>query len=121
MIAHEGDNGVRVAINDEYFFAADSISVTLAHKLDSQTVRVAQIADDGQMNWRMVEIGQNLDHPTLRIPHIFARALLDALLKYYQGASDMHQLRQDYLHERGRVDKLIDSFLIPTIHQQSER
>lgn len=106
MIAHEGDDGIRVAIQDEYFFAADSISIVLAHKMDATTVRVAKATEDGNLSWQSVEVGVAIDNPTLRIPHVSARALLDALLKYYQGASDMHQLRQDFLHERERVDKL---------------
>ena len=45
--------------------------------------------------------------PTIRLNHNEGRALLDALLRYYQGASDMHTARADLLHERGRVDQLL--------------
>ena len=34
-----------------------------------------------------------------------------ALLRYYEGASDMHTVRSDLLHERGRVDKLTDALI----------
>ena len=40
-----------------------------------------------------------------------ARALLDALLRHYQGASDMHTVRSDLLHERARVDKLTEAII----------
>jgi hypothetical protein len=49
--------------------------------------------------------------PSFTITNEFGRALLDALLRYYQGASDMHTLRADYLHERDRVDKMLESMM----------
>ena len=49
--------------------------------------------------------------PTLRIDEGLARALLDALSAHFVGASDSRTLREDYLHERNRVDKFIDSLL----------
>jgi hypothetical protein len=35
--------------------------------------------------------------------------VLDALVRYYQGAEDTRTLRQDYDAERARVDKFIDA------------
>jgi hypothetical protein len=49
--------------------------------------------------------------PTMTLPDEVARPLLDALLRHYQGASDMHTVRADLLHERGRVDKLTDAMI----------
>jgi hypothetical protein len=49
--------------------------------------------------------------PSMAMSDEFGRALLDALLRYYQGASDMHTIRADYLHERGRVDKMLESMM----------
>lgn len=49
--------------------------------------------------------------PTMVLDDDVARALLDALLRHYQGASDMHTVRSDLLHERGRVDKLTDAII----------
>lgn len=46
---------------------------------------------------------------TIRLSHDFARELMTKLVRYYQGASDMHTVRADLLHERGRVDKMIET------------
>lgn len=45
--------------------------------------------------------------PSLRLPEDIARALLDALARHFGGVSDVQTLRQDYLAERARVDKMI--------------
>lgn len=47
--------------------------------------------------------------PTIIIPREAARALLEALLRHYDGASDLHTVRQDLLHERDRRGKLEDA------------
>jgi hypothetical protein len=57
---------------------------------------------------------------TFRLQDEAARALLDALLRHYQGASDMHTVRSDLLHERGRVDNLI-KFVQDIIVQAAQR
>jgi hypothetical protein len=46
--------------------------------------------------------------PTLSLREESARALLQALLRYYQGGDDLRALRKDYDAERARVDKLIE-------------
>lgn len=104
----EADNGIRVAVNNEYAFAADSVDITLARRLPNGDVMVMRRnAETSYMvEWETVSVGQAVTGPTIRIPTEFARALLDALLRHYQGASDMHQLRQDFLHEQKRVDQL---------------
>jgi len=48
--------------------------------------------------------------PTLRLNNDFARALLEALLRYYNGSEDARTTRADLLHERERVDKLINMY-----------
>jgi hypothetical protein len=44
--------------------------------------------------------------PTFTLEDDEARALLDALTRYYNGAEDTRALRKDYDAERARVDKL---------------
>jgi hypothetical protein len=44
--------------------------------------------------------------PTLTLEDGEARALLDALMRYYHGAEDTRALRRDYDDERKRVDRL---------------
>lgn len=50
--------------------------------------------------------------PHLVVPEGLARALLDALAEHFGGTSVGRQARADFLHERGRVDKLIDTVTI---------
>lgn len=47
----------------------------------------------------------------LRIPEDAVGPLFVALAKYVGAVEHPQQLRSDYEHERGRVDKLIDAFL----------
>lgn len=49
--------------------------------------------------------------PSLVMEDDLGRALLDALITHYGGATNVRQLRADYEHERGRVDKLIEHIM----------
>lgn len=111
MIPQENQNPVKVWISDGgYAFAIDSISITMGLKYGPEQAKVMRIEDDGRVRFDDVE--HNLAvNPTVQLPHDFARALLEALTRYYQGASDMHTVRGDLLHERGRVDKLTDALI----------
>lgn len=59
-------------------------------------------------NRTLTEVGEGTSSatPTIRLPESAARALLDQLLQYYQGATDLHTVRGDLLHEREQRDKL---------------
>ena len=58
------------------------------------------------------EVASSAVHePTLRLSGDMARALLDALAAHFGGSSDVQTLRQDYLAERVRVDKMIDRLI----------
>ena len=43
--------------------------------------------------------------PTFRLPLDVGRAVLDALVRHYNGAEDTRSLRRDYDAERKRVDE----------------
>lgn len=43
--------------------------------------------------------------PTVELPWDSGRALLEALMRHYNGAEDTRQLRKDYDAERRRVDE----------------
>lgn len=66
---------------------------------------------DGFTHFDPVEDTMAVQKPTLTLSNDAARALLDALTRHYQGASDMHTVRADLLHERGRVDKLMTAVI----------
>jgi hypothetical protein len=95
-------------------FLSDGISVRILNESDS--VRLVLVpGEDGYTRWEPFDPQQALSATapwlTIRLPDEAGRALLDALLRHYQGASDMHTVRSDLLHERGRVDKLTDAFI----------
>lgn len=52
-----------------------------------------------------------LEIEPLRLNDEFARALLTALLAYYEGGEDTRSLRRDYDAERKRVDKMLDALI----------
>jgi hypothetical protein len=60
-------------------------------------------------NIERIEEGAASTEPTVSLSEEAARTLLDQLLQYYQGATDLHTVRGDLLHERGRVDKLLNT------------
>lgn len=60
---------------------------------------------DGRV--QMVSVEYGTEPPSLVIPIDMARALLDALSAHFGGSGTGRELRSDYLHERGRVDRLI--------------
>lgn len=66
--------------------------------------------DEGRDMWEAYD-GAIIEEPTLSLPDDLARALLDALLRHYQGASDMHTVRADLIAERKRSDKMIDALI----------
>ena len=98
---------IRAHIMDS--FEPDGIGVILSLRYSESVddIRVIHFDKLGIMSVDKYDPGTAVT-PSFRVSNDFARALLDALLRHYQGASDLHQLRQDYMDERRRVDKLID-------------
>lgn len=90
---------------------ADGISVYVTEKNETSPRRVLHVAEAGRWNrWTELDphgaAGEDVP-PTIRLTDDQGRALLDALLRHYQGWSEQHALRADYLAERKRVDDLI--------------
>ena len=97
---------IRAHITDS--FEPDGIGVILSLRYSESIddIRVIHFDKLGMMSVDKYDPGTVVT-PSFRVPNDFARALLDALLRHYQGASDLHQLRQDYMDERSRVDLLV--------------
>ena len=72
------------------------------------TTAVVELGTDGA---QMYQVEPMDEPPTIVIPDEVARALLDALAAHYGGTGDYRQLRRDFEHERGRVDRLITSLI----------
>jgi hypothetical protein len=64
-----------------------------------------------QAAWEEVSRDGRVTEPTFVMEDSAARALLDALMRYYQGAEDTRALRKDYDAERARADKLTTALI----------
>jgi len=97
---------VRIADN----MMADGISVLIENRGDGPR-QVMRMQSDALNGWELLPADAALmsPAPTMVLPDDAARPLLDALLRWYQGAEDTRAARADLLHERARVDKLLDT------------
>lgn len=104
---------LKVLVSEQMMFASDriAIAVILQHNQDERSI--LHFTEEGFDRWDQINgfITQDGHGPTLSLTNDVARALLDALTRHYQGASDMHTVRADLLHERGRVDRLITAVI----------
>ena len=107
------DSRIDVRVTDDYMI--DGLAIYISQKTGGTSRLLLHLHDDGAQSWDDVD-SVAIVEPTLKLQGEFARALLDALLRHYQGASDMHTVRADLLHERGRVDKLTSGLLQIAIH-----
>lgn len=108
MITGEEGARVRVAIlNDTYSFAIDGIAIGVRMRFGNSQYRSMHIQENGFVVWEDTETGSAAS-PTMYLPDEVARGLLQALMNHYQGAEDLRTVRGDLLHERSRVDKLIN-------------
>lgn len=103
---------IKAQIADD--FLADGVSVRVTMEGDGGRL-ILLAGEDGATRWEPFDPQPGLiagaPYLTIRLPGDAARALLDALLRHYEGASDMRTVRSDLLHERGRVDKLTDALI----------
>lgn len=99
-------------VTDEFMIDGVAIYVSMKHDRARQLLRIGA---DGQQEWADHDPLTTAD-PTLKLPGEAARALLDALLRFYQGAADTQTIRADLIHERNRVDKLTSGLLQIAIH-----
>lgn len=105
---------LKVLVNDSFAFASDQVAIAIVLQHNQEERSVMHVAEEGYTRWDPVEplhLGGPGTTPTLTLSNDAARALLDALMRHYQGASDMHTVRADLLHERGRVDKLMTAII----------
>lgn len=103
---------IRIRIADDWMAGGIAIAIVMEPPAESVIDPIRQIArvDGSYVRFEPFD-PMVMGDPTLRLRDEIARPLLDALLRYYQGASDMHTARSDLLHERGRVDKLTDAVI----------
>jgi hypothetical protein len=90
-------------------FIADGVNISLVARRSDGVRSILRTSDGEVVHWEEVPDPATNTKPTLVLNHEAARALLDALLHHYEGASDMHTQREDFKYERARVDKLMDA------------
>lgn len=97
---------IRAYVTDDRYGLGVSLAIVLRSGDDerSPATEIMRL-NDGTPRWESLE-PMVVTEPTLRIDDDSARALLDALTRYYHGAEDTRALRKDYDGERARVDKL---------------
>jgi hypothetical protein len=106
---------IEARVSDDYMI--DGIAIWIALKHGPGDRRLLRLTPDpGVTSWEEHEPLAQAVPPTLKLPDEAARALLDALLRHYQGAEDLRTVRSDLLHERGRVDRLTSGLLQIAIH-----
>lgn len=84
---------------------SDGISVWVTMRPSGGTPRRILHVKDGYPQWDEADGSSQM--PTLTLPDDAGRALLEQLMRHYAGAQDLHTVRADLIHERGRVDRLI--------------
>jgi hypothetical protein len=104
---NEPNSVMRVAIVPD--FSVGGVAITLGLRNSPTSTAILRIGENGHQTFEEHEGLVAIEHPTMRLSDEFAMMLLEELLRHYQGASDMHTVRSDLLHERGRVDRLIDT------------
>lgn len=74
----------------------------------SSILRISEpSSDNATYRWEPIGDPGTEIAPTLRLRDVDARALLEALVRHYNGAEDTRALRRDYDAERKRVDQLV--------------
>lgn len=109
--------GWRARIEDDYLNG--NVRLLLAQRAGDALIYVTQLGTDGfgAMETERVENGAaptNADR--LRLPEDAARALYDALAQHFAAEAGTRQTRADLMHERGRVDRLIDTVSTIAVH-----
>ena len=92
----------------------DSLEITLIQGSDGTPRRIMGMVDPAAGIFRWEDLPEDSRHdvtPTLHLGDDEARALLEALVRHYNGAEDTRALRRDYDAERMRVDTLTSALM----------
>jgi hypothetical protein len=107
----ENRSPYRVSVRPDFLMAG--ISITFGMRRGYQEGYDILHFGEGEVTtqrWDHVDEGANIDQPTFRIQEEFAHALYEELGRYFQGQPDLTTARADLLHERLRVDKLVEAY-----------
>jgi hypothetical protein len=104
---------IEVQLSDAYAFGPGT-GVRILRKPGDGSRQILRLSSGSSSSrvWEDVPDLVAMENPvTFVLDDDEARALLEALMRRFQGASDMHTVRSDLLHERGRVDRLTDAVI----------
>ena len=100
---------IRVQISDNFY--VDGIAVRIGLRYSQEEIKVAKVNEYGTLIFSPEPLDIGVDPGvTFSLNSDIARALLEALLRYYNGSEDARTTRADLLHERERVDKLLSMY-----------
>jgi hypothetical protein len=107
MTDFENRSPIRVAVQRDFM---RGIAITFALRIPGDGYNVMHFGEGDLLTirWEHADEGIRIDQPTFSIEEEFARELYEQLGHYFQGQPTVTTQRADYLHERGRVDKLIE-------------
>lgn len=91
-------------------FGSDQLQIWIGLKTGDTSASMVTVGEEGRFEFRQID-GLVATGPTLTLPRDFAMTLMHALVSHFEGGGDVHQVRADLLHERARVDKMIDHIL----------
>jgi len=84
----------------------DGVKILLAEKVDGR--RFVYTSTPVEVN----EVGDGVELPPfMRLTVPAAKAVYEALSEYFGGSPPTQTQREDYLHERGRVDQMISHLI----------
>ncbi len=96
---------IRAYVNDNLMMFGSLHVAIVDQSDDGHVLRILRISDDP-----FAESWEDIDHnagdvaPTLKLPGEAGRALLDALVRHYDGGEDTRRLRADYDAALKRAD-----------------
>jgi hypothetical protein len=99
---------IQVHITDS--FMVDGVAIYITEKFDRSNRRLLQINGDTR-EWKEIVDPGIIEKPTFSFNGEEARALHEALAGFYQGSPDLHMVRADLIHERGRVDRMMETMM----------
>jgi len=105
----ERETGAKVWIQNDW--PLGGVEVAFIESGPPKRLYVPRLGDQLQQVHLLAEAGAPTSPATLHLPDDMARALLAALLRWYDGGEDTRSLRRDYDAERARVDRLIGALL----------
>lgn len=102
---------IQVYIGESFY--RNGLDVYVIRRIDGDPRYILRVGEDqfGQC-WEPIPEGapttNEAEKPTFCIPAEAGHALLNALVRHYQGAEDTRALRRDYDAERKRVDHHVE-------------